>query len=176
MAKCARQNTYTFCQQRLSHFTPLPSPTMRAFAQALLLTPELWSSTCWQERTSLQRPPWEAPLEFMDGTPTMTEQVAEGIKSLVEAMVSPDVLLGSNGRVWSSEASTRRQNAVYYHKRFSDSRASWQMWVRRFLPTWKFLTDIDKWAATRGMDLDGLIILSQSREVSVLLLVSHRLD
>ena len=150
---------------------------MRAFAQALLLTPELWSSTCWQERTSLQRPPWEAPLEFMDGTPTMTEQVAEGIKSLVEAMVSPDALLGSNDKARNKRAPTgQRQDVVYYNKQFANPRASWQKWVRKFLPTWKFLTDIDKCAATRGMDLDGLIILSQSREVSVLLLVSHRLD
>ena len=149
---------------------------MKTFAQALLVTPELWSSTCWQERTSLARPPWEAPLEFMDGTPTMTEQVAAEIRSLVEALASPDTLLGSHAKARNKRGPTKqRQDVIYYMKQFKEARFSWQKWVRKFSPSWKFLADIDSWAMTRGVDFDSLIVMSGSRQVSVLL-VGHYLD
>lgn len=143
---------------------------MKTFSQALLLTPELWSSACWQERTSLVMPPWEAPLEFANGTPTMTKQVAQDIKALVQAMADPSTVLLSHGK-----ATAQRQDKVYYMTRFANARASWQSWVGKFLPTWKFRADIDNWAASRGVDFDSLIIMSKSRKVSSSL-VSHRLN
>ena len=136
---------------------------MKAFAELLLVVPEVWESTSWQTRTSQRRAPWHPPY---DAPGRMSEEQAAKLKVFVAALQGPDNSLGKD-RNKSGDKMTieEHQDEIWMDLRFKDAKRCWIQWLSSHIKHWNWIQNIDTWAMSIGLGYDDLIRLSRSRMV-----------
>ena len=142
---------------------------MKAFAELLLVVPEVWESTSWQTRTSQRRAPWHPPY---DAPGRMREEQAAKLKVFVAALQSPDNGLGKDRNKSRKDKMTteEHQDEIWMDLRFKDAKRCWILWLSSRIKHWNWIQDIDTWAMNIGLGYDDLIRLSRSRTVRSTLL------